>query len=184
MRGVIALSALAICLIGDHADACSFGPGFRIARPPSSVGENASGQQPSPPVVSALLTRGYDDGDSASCSDAGVLTFTLEGESSSGILGYEFRLVSGEFPDEVELPSDPVLPIEFANGESGFRFVWLDLPAGTQLLAPIDVTIEVRQQSVRGAPSEPVRLEIQHRGGVPRENLPDELQQRLRSRGR
>lgn len=92
--------------------------------------------------------------------------------------------MSGEFPDPVDLPDDPVLPIELASGEMGFRFVWLDLRAGTRLLEPIDVIIEVRQQSSGGVLSDPANLELQHRGGVPRENLPDEVQQRLRSRSR
>ena len=79
MRRLIALPVLAICFIGHHADACSFGPGFRVASPPSPSVKSADDLRPSPPVVSASLTRGYDDGDLASCSDAGVLTFTLGG---------------------------------------------------------------------------------------------------------
>jgi len=147
-----------------EAPACSFPPGFQSVVPTPILGEPV-GEIPEPPKISvAELKRGFDDGNGASCSDAGVLTLRVSRTEGESIAGFLFKLESGDFPG-CTLPDGYVMPVLLIGGGRGFQFVWLDLPWGSHTLKPIDATISVRQLSFGGHLSEPVLLHISHPGG-------------------
>jgi hypothetical protein len=172
VKQLVTLFTLTLYLAGSNALACSFGPGYELRRPPTLVRERVEAEGYAPPVLAPNLQRGSHDGDPASCSDAGVLVFSLGEQPDRSVDGYEFRLVSGVFPDTVEFPEFPVQPIELREGVLGFRFVWLDLPARRYFLEPIEVVIEVRRHSTLGEVSRPTTIAIEHQGGSFRNRRP------------
>ena len=163
----LALPAIITMALGatNAAVACSFGPGYEIAKPPSGFLVQRESFVPQPPRVSLLaLERAYGVADGASCNDAGILTILLEGGTHPDIAGYAFRVVDGVFPDGV-FPEAIVLPVDIGDGMQGFRFVWLDLAVGSDELAPIVAEIEVRQIARNGTEGEPASLFINDPGG-------------------
>lgn len=159
-----AVVAIVLC-VTDTAVACSFAPGYEIVQPPSGFLVERESFIPAAPRVSLLsLERAYGVADGASCNDAGILTVLLEGGTHPDIAGYEFRVVSGSFPDEV-LPEAIIMPVDIGNGMRGFRFVWLDLMVGSDHLEPITVEIKVRQIARDGVEGEPASLFINDPGG-------------------
>jgi len=171
MRRFLPAATPILWLITNHAGACSFAPGFETARPTGLGIERIEDEQFPPPLLVPLLQRGSDDGNYASCSDAGVLTFILRERTNLAIGGYELVLVDGEFPSADLFPDSPILPVDLGDDEVGFRFVWLDLPYGRSTLEPIDVTIEIRRLS-RATVSKPITIHIEHQGGSARVRRP------------
>ena len=160
LRNLAMVAASLVTLISLDALACSFAPGYRTFELSSTRPPNA-GPAPSTPSLSVhSITRGTDDGNHASCSDAGVLTVSLNDPESAQDVGFLFELESGSFPDKV-LPDEIIAPIELADGSFGFYFVWLDLPAGSSDVAPINVAVSVRAVSPTMVESAKVFLEIQ-----------------------
>lgn len=143
------LTAIVLILVGslsDTASACSFGRGYQAF----NVGDPSAWEPGMTPITSGMsvhsLTRGSDDGNFASCSDAGVLTITIDQPELALGLGYIFELESGRFPDKV-FPDAIISPRELRDSLWGFSFVWLDLPSGRSKVRPIDVIISVRAVS-------------------------------------
>jgi hypothetical protein len=159
-RNLTLVTALFAILLSLDTFACSFAPGYRTfelssTRPPSS------GPTPATPSLSIQsIKRGTDDGNFASCSDAGVLTVSLNDPEAAKNIGFLFELESGSFPDKV-LPDEIVAPIELADGSLGFYFVWLDLPTGQSAVEPIDVKVSVRAVSPTMVEGSKVILDIQ-----------------------
>jgi hypothetical protein len=110
---------------------------------------------PAPAVSVVSIERGYNDGDSGSCADAGILVLKVP----SNAYGYRFELVEGAF-DDVVFPDYFVRPI----GGGELRFVWLDGRRNYQ--EPIKVVVRVTAISSTGAVSEPSVLPIEHPGGA------------------
>lgn len=141
-RNLALVAALFVTFLSSDAFGCSFAPGYRTfelssTRPPNS------GPTPTTPGLSVhSIKRGMDDGNFASCSDAGVLTISLSNPEAAKNLGFLFELESGSFPDKV-LPDEIIAPIQLADGSGGFYFVWLDLPTGRSAVEPIDVRVTV-----------------------------------------
>lgn len=161
---VVAILGVASLCIGDDAAACSFAPGYEIAKPPSRFPAEWSSSSLAPPSVSLFsLHRGFGVPDGTSCTDAGILAVLLE-RADPDIAGYTFELVDGTFPDRV-LPEAIITPVDYEDGKRGFTFIWLDLPRGSTVLKPIDATIEVRQISTAGVESEPALLHVRDPGG-------------------
>jgi len=151
MRCILVIVALSI---PGSALACMIAPGAEeFQYEPSNEGESIEG----PYIELDRLQRGYDDGNYASCSDAGRLVFFVEPDLD---IGYKFSLAEGSFPDLV-FPEFPVQPVSHTPGE--IRFVWLDFQGGP--VEPIDVVVEVRAVSAAGARSDPVTIEISDPGG-------------------
>ena len=145
-----------MCLSAFFASAafpCSFAPGYRTFEL-STRAIPLSGDEPSVPVAHvASLKRGFDDGNFASCSDAAVLTIQLvEGESDRNI-GYLFSIESGSLHD-MKMPDEIVAPIELADGQFGFYFVWLDY--GTEISA----TLKIQSVSSTGLEGDAITLEV------------------------
>lgn len=160
MRVLLNILAMLAVMVPLSGWACSFAPGFAQFNPkPAGFGSALppGPKLPPPEINLESLTRGYDDGDYASCSDAGILVFSVPGELG---IGYEFRIVEGSFPDAV-IPDYPVRPA--MNEPDKLRFVWLDYQGGP--IEPIDVVIEVRAVSGAGDRGESTLLEIYHPGG-------------------
>ncbi len=161
VRNLALVAALLATFLLSDAFACRFAPGYRTfelssTRPPSS------GPTPTTPSLSVhSIKRGTDDGDFASCSDAGVLAVSLNDPEVANNLGFLFELESGSFPDKV-LPDEVVAPIELADGSLGFYFVWLDLPAGRSDVEPINVKVSVRAVSPTMVEGSKVILEIRN----------------------
>jgi hypothetical protein len=150
--------------VSSESFACDFMPGYQSVVPTPILGGSVA-EIPGPPEISvAELRRGFDDGNAASCSDAGILRLRVSRTEGESIAGYLFELKNGDFP-EATLSDGYVMPVLLGKGGRGFRFVWLDLPRGSRILKPIDATISVRQLSSGGYLSEPVLLHISHRGG-------------------
>ena len=143
-RIVLITALLAIVLPADGF-ACRFAPGYGPYQP-SSTRMPSSGPPPAIPDLSFSIKRGTDDGNFASCSDAGILTFSLGDSAAASKQGYLFTVESGTFPEHV-LPDVVVAPIALDDGSLGFYFVWLDLPAGRRRVEPIDAQISVRAVS-------------------------------------
>ena len=162
MARILALvAALSVTLLSSSTFACSFAPGYQkfelsSTRPPNS------GPTPTTPSLSVhSIKRGTDDGNLASCSDAGVLTIALSDPEAAKNLGFLFELEGGAFPDKV-LPDEIVAPIELADGTLGFYFVWLDLPTGRHNVEPIDVRVSVRAVSPTMVEGPKVTLDVRN----------------------
>ena len=105
------------------------------------------------------IERGSDDGNFASCSDFGFITFKLSG--SYPPQGYIFERVSGEFEDRLFEPV-AVKPSKFVDDNSSFTFVWLDGSSNEQEL--IDFTVSIVAVNGAGERSEPQYLKVRHPG--------------------
>ncbi|MDJ0909494.1 MAG: hypothetical protein QNI99_09880 [Woeseiaceae bacterium] len=159
LRILAITTALLAAALPLDASACSFAPGYRTFEL-SSTQLPGSGASPTTPSVSVLsIFRGTDDGDYASCSDAGILFISIDDPEAAQDLGFLFELEHGSFPDAV-LPEEIVAPIELADGSFGFFFVWLDLPAGSRDVEPIDVRVSVRAVSPTMLEGQKVFLDI------------------------
>ena len=143
-----------------YSSACSFAPGYDTGAPPLAWIDEPTEKPEKPDVTVESLKRGNDDGNYASCSDAGILTIAINGTPYQS---YFIEIVKGEFPDTV-IPDHYISPITLKGGKAGFYFVWLDLPAGKQQTKPIDVTLSVKQVSLRGIESEATMLHVTHDG--------------------
>ena len=160
-RDLAFVAAFFVTILSSNAFACSFAPGYRTfelssTRPPNS------GPTPTTPSLSVRsIKRGTDDGNFASCSDAGVLTIALSDPEAAKNLGFLFELERGSFPDKV-LPDEIVAPVELADGSLGFYFVWLDLPTGRRDIEPIDVKVSVRAVSSAMVEGPKVILDIRN----------------------
>src|SRR5690606_7593869 len=70
------------------------------------------------------IRRGSDDGNFASTSDAGIITFQL-GTMPLQEQRYTFEIVEGTFEDQL-FHKVPVTPTEHAGNEGSFTFIWFD----------------------------------------------------------
>lgn len=137
------VNAFLIALFPLDSSACSFAPGYRTFELISTQPPN-SGPPPITPGLSVhSIERGTDDGNFASCSDAGILTILIDIPEPARNLGFLFELESGSFPDKV-LPDEVVAPVDLGDGLLGFYFVWLDRPAASSGVEAIDVRVSVR----------------------------------------
>ena len=156
------LKLIIICQIiafSNIANACSFLPGYNVGEPFSDV-KIPKGVIPKPPVISKFtITRGYDDGNGGSCSDAGILRIVLGKSEGVYIQSYEIRVASGSLPEHL-IPEFFITPIRFASGEQGFDFYWLDMPQGSTELKVIDAVLEIRQLTYGGRLSEPSYVRV------------------------
>lgn len=159
-------AAAVLASIGPAATlACSLAPGFRFADPHRDAGLAPRTRVPPAPTLYAELKRGFDGGGFGSCTEVGALTFIIDDGGAASSDAYLFA-TSGRLPDGV-IPNGLVVPVELDEGQIGFRFNWLDLAPGADILAPIDATIEVRRVTVFGRASEPAQLRVTHAGGKP-----------------
>jgi hypothetical protein len=111
------------------------------------------------------LKRGYDDGNYASCSDAGVLTLRFTDGNPRRTTGYSLRIVEGKFEENV-IPIGYIMPSDSTTQNDTIQFIWLDGSKNYQ--EPIDFKIEVMAVSIKGVQSEPYILHVTHPGGSSR----------------
>lgn len=155
---------LSVVAVSAQSLACTPSEGYRIVDE-LPVGLEARNQIALAPALRLeSLRRGFDDGQSDSCSTFGELTLVVEDSITASAAVYFFEVTGGGFPERI-FPNQLTAPIELANKELGFVFHWLDLPAGADRLDPIDATITVRRISALGTASEPTTLRIVHGGG-------------------
>jgi hypothetical protein len=131
---------------------CRFDPNFRST--PFLVTPSFKEQPvPKPAVVElSYIKRGFDDGDFASCSDAGI----IELKGSTNTVGYDISVIE---PDEHKrIISDGLYGAVKEDNGFFIRFIWLDGLKDYQ--DPISLSLEVRAMSITGQLSEPVELEI------------------------
>ena len=150
----LVIGAVFLLLQPVDSSACSFSPGHASFAFSTRHAPYSGDAPPIPKVSVQSLKRGYDDGNGASCSDAGILTVVLSKGEEDREVGYMFKLVSGSFHDTVFLDSI-LAPIELEEGVYGFYFVWLD-SAG-----PIEAQFEVRAVSRTGVEGAAVTLTAQ-----------------------
>lgn len=158
-RNLTLALTLLVAFSSLDALACSFAPGYRTFELSSTRPPNLGPTPTTPELSLHEIKRGSDDGNFASCSDAGILTISLDDPEAAKNLGFLFELESGSFPDKV-LPEEIVAPIELADGSLGFFFVWLDLPAGRSDVEPIEVKVSVRAVSPTMVEGSKVYLDI------------------------
>lgn len=150
LNTVVALAL--VCALPAHA--CRFPHGFKSVKPETAWLE-PRGPKPAAPKISVTLDRGYDDGDFASCSDAGVLKIRVHPTTATA--GYFVKVEKGQLP--FSLPGYYIAPVE-EDGEVFLRFVWLDLP-NKNLSAKLSIVEKNRQ----GMTSDPTVFEVQSRSG-------------------
>jgi hypothetical protein len=153
MRTIV-VAALGV-LLAESALACSFTPGYEPFRIEAVVRRPTPAPAAAPAIEVERIERGYDDGDGASCSDAGIFVFRVP----SDVLGYRFEIVAGGddghvFPDGFVRTREP----------GRLRFVWLDGESNWQ--ESIDLLVKVTAISSLGVVSEPALLRIRHSGGA------------------
>lgn len=153
MRTAVLIAVCAL-LAAPAADACSFAPGYEAFRM-APVLRPTLVPAPAPEVVVESIQRGYDDGELASCSDAGILVLKVPSDS----VGYHFEVVAGSF-DDLVFPEGYVRTVEPGR----LRFVWLDGELEWQ--ESIDVLVRITTLSSDGVPSERQVLRIRHPGGA------------------
>jgi len=106
------------------------------------------------------IRRGSDDGNFASTSDAGIITFQLATIPSQE-QGYTFEIVEGEFEDQL-FHEGPVTQTKFSKNKGSFTFIWLDGSSDEQEAFKIKVKIVGVSKS--GSRSEPQLIEVSHPG--------------------
>ena len=140
--------------------ACSFSPSYRNS-PFLVVPSNDNMPNPNPPEIEVnLIERGYDDGNFASCSDAGIIEFKV----SNNKVGYDITTIEPE-EHKSTIPDGIYGAVQEDNGYY-IRFIWLDGSRNYQ--EPLFVRVKVRAISKTGGISEPVELKIEHPGGISR----------------
>ena len=148
---------LAILLLApSFADACGLARGWNyfLAEPRYGAEEI---KPELPKIEVSEVRRGYSDGNYASCSDAGIITFKTA-NTPIGDFGYTFEIQEGEFEDAV-FPEGALAPLE--NGE--IFFVWLDGSKDYQ--EALDLSVRVHSVNKQGIYSDPVFIQISHAGG-------------------
>lgn len=156
------LFALIVLVISIDSNACSFAPGYQdfLVMP---AYENQGSAPNIPKVEVAEILRGYDDGNFASCSDAGTIRLRFTDGNVYHKTGYSFKVIEGTFEDEV-FPEGYVMPPTSLKSENEVMFVWLD--GSNSYQEPIDIKVEITAMSYRGIESKPYVLHIKHPGGI------------------
>jgi hypothetical protein len=113
-----------------------------------------------PDFIVASIHRGFDDGNSTSTSDAGIITFQL-GTIPPQKQGYIFEIVEGEFEDRLFYEA-PVTPTRFVKNKGSFTFIWLDGDSDEQ--EAFKIRVKIVGVSKSGTLSEPQFLEVSHPG--------------------
>ena len=113
-----------------------------------------------PDFVIKSIERGFDDGNLASTSDAGIITLQLKSIPLVS-QGYTFEIISGEFEDQL-FPKYPITTTKYADNAGSFTFIWLDGSSNSQ--EPFSISIKISGVSASGAKSEPQFLTISHAG--------------------
>ena len=113
---ITAITFAALCtIVSMPVLACSFAPGYEIFQ---FAVPNPNGIGPETPVLTGYeIKRGYNDGNFASCSDAGIIELYFE--RTHGV-GYLFEPI-GEFEDNLfpkEIDS-LIKPVNFCNAYAG-----------------------------------------------------------------
>lgn len=143
----------------NFAFACSFARGYEeFLYIPTE--EGGAPNKPKPSVVS--IKRGFNDGNFASCSDAGILVISFNEDNPRQNTGYVFELVDGSFDDRV-FPDTIVSVASDREAKNEVMFVWLDGSRNYQ--EAIDVKVKIKAISITGVESEPTTLHIEHPGG-------------------
>ena len=164
---LVALGAVALAAASQaqaqRIPGCAMPPGYERAQPPRlSAAQTQLRERPL--ILIDSLRRGFDDGNPRSCSNAGVLTLVISETDRAPTEVYSFEIAQGSLPEGL-LPSGYVEPIDIGSGRQGFRFSWLDLRAGSQMLASIDGVIRITRVSFAGERSEPLLVPIIDAGG-------------------
>ena len=150
----IVLCAISLA-VSASALGCSYGRGYNRINP--EIVDRVSAEQgapaESPSGVSLELKRGYNDGDPASCSDAGILTIAFPESLPPKVAGILIHAESGHLTEV--FPQHFVLPIRRA-GRRVLRFIWLDWPRQN-----LGQEVVVRYLQRNGSLSEPLILELE-----------------------
>lgn len=134
---------------------CSFAPTYKLFE----VTTHEHIQAPTPNFQLSNIKRGFNDGNGASCSDAGILSFRATNLPSNET-GYIFKISTGGFEDRI-FELSPITFNEFST-DGTFNFVWFDGNSDEQ--EPINITVEIMAISKSGNKSKPQYLEVSHPG--------------------
>lgn len=143
-------------LFSSDVFACSFAPMFE----PFKVSGENSPKPNVPDFEVAKIKRGSDDGNYASCSDAGMLSLTLRTKTIHPT-GYLFKIIDGTMEDRLFYP-EPIKPSIYFEEEGIFNFIWLDGSSEEQ--EEIEMSVEIIAVSKSGERSEPQVLKVSYPG--------------------
>jgi hypothetical protein len=139
-------NAIFACSLAPSMESFVINPGYHLTKKPLK-----------PRFELIKVKRGYDDGNYASCSDAGIITIKAISKYTSNAVAYKFEIVAGELEDSVF----PEGAVQSLNGNE-FYFVWLDGSSNKQ--EPIEIILKIVALSPSGIESEPSLLRISHPG--------------------
>ncbi|MCG7530873.1 hypothetical protein MHM98_05815 [Psychrobium sp. MM17-31] len=106
------------------------------------------------------IKRGSDDGNFASCSDAGVLKLRNSNHSSDQ-QGYVFEVVEGAYKEPI-FSGDILFPDKLWHDKSLYKIIWFD--GNTNEQEPFNILVKITAVSISGDKSEPQYLAIKHSG--------------------
>ena len=155
---------LVVAAQAQEIPGCILPVGYDRAQPPR-INTSQTALLPGPRLRLESIRRGFDDGVPRSCSNAGVLTLRLDPRDVAPTDVYSFEVATGRLPADL-LPEGYVEPIELPSGDFGFRFLWLDLPAGSRELAPLVAVVRINRVSFSGNRSEAMLLDVLDPGGT------------------
>ena len=156
----IIILALGLALIpADPTFACSFKLGYAPFELDNTRLPMTGKAPPDPTVLVKSIKRGFDDGNSGSCSDAGILTLEVDETGLDQRVGYHIEWKSGNFPAAL-LPDEIVAPIRLPEGGFGFYFVWGDFSELGHGEQPIDAELTVRSVSETGIEGASITVRI------------------------
>jgi len=146
-----------LTLLAAPALACSF-----VEPEPFVVDDTLEdAEAPAAPVIlSMTVTRGAEatrplgDEPAISCTDLGFIELELDGPSEE--VGHRFTVIDGDAPDDLGLPGEPVVGLDFA-------FIWVD--GATDDQEPLSLTIEVVAVDLAGNESAPTTFTVDDPGG-------------------
>jgi len=123
--------------------ACSFVPGYEEFLVMPVYGD--SGKSPNKPIAEVVsIKRGYNDGNGASCSDAGIIKIGFKDSNPYHKTGYSFTIIEGSLEDKV-FPDGYVRPPNSLDSKNEVMFVWFD--GSNNYQEAIDIKVEIRALS-------------------------------------
>jgi hypothetical protein len=153
-----------------QAQACSSEP-FELFKPNVSKYITHKGEQiPPTPIIHVGDVRRGRDKPGSSCADMGYISITIELPEKSAFslaeLGFKFRVVEGDQPDEIFSPNYFIMPDADEGGKVGrLGFAWLDGHPKRQ--KPLSLMVEVVSVANNGTESSPVTFLVTAPVGKP-----------------
>lgn len=153
---MIKVIAVILSLLSFNVLGCSFNRNFVDF----VVSQEKHVEASKPNFEVASIHRGTDDGNGASCSDAGIINLKIKDDSLQN-QGYIFEIVQGVFEGN-PFRKEAIFPDKLWHNKKLYRFIWFDGNSVEQ--EPFNIMVKIVSVSISGHKSEPQFLEIRHLG--------------------